>query len=82
MAGRLLELEFEVTDRLSRFLCGRTCDHNDAKQQCQHFLIPDIVGPPVKEELLRHRRLLQARLIDDFIQKVHFAILFKLWNYA
>ncbi|KAI6203362.1 Arf-GAP domain-containing protein [Aphelenchoides besseyi] len=41
LAARLEELEFEMTDRLSYFLCGRRPEHSKGV----HFLIPELVSP-------------------------------------
>ena len=38
IADRLLELQFELTDDLSYFLCNKRPDHKNG----QHFLIPDL----------------------------------------
>jgi G protein-coupled receptor kinase interacting protein 2 len=38
IAERLLELQFELTDELSYFLCNKRPDHKNSK----HFLIPDL----------------------------------------
>lgn len=38
MADRLVEFQYEVTDRLAHYLCGRKPDH----QSGQHFLIPEM----------------------------------------
>uniref|UniRef100_A0A1I7Z0M7 Arf-GAP domain-containing protein n=1 Tax=Steinernema glaseri TaxID=37863 RepID=A0A1I7Z0M7_9BILA len=40
LAARLEEIQFEVTDRLSLFLCGRRPDHS----RQVHFLVPELVG--------------------------------------
>ncbi len=37
-ADRLLELQFELTDELTYFLCNKRPDHKSG----QHFLIPDV----------------------------------------
>ncbi|XP_014674693.1 PREDICTED: ARF GTPase-activating protein GIT2-like isoform X1 [Priapulus caudatus] len=38
LADRLVEFQYEVTDRLTHYLCGRKPDH----QSGQHFLIPEM----------------------------------------
>ncbi|KAI7793638.1 ARF GTPase-activating protein GIT2b isoform X2 [Triplophysa rosa] len=38
LADRLLEIQFELTDRLAFYLCGRKPDHKTG----QHFIIPQI----------------------------------------
>ncbi|TMS36089.1 hypothetical protein L596_003344 [Steinernema carpocapsae] len=40
LALRLEELQFEITDRLSLFLCGRRPDHS----RQVHFLVPELLG--------------------------------------
>ncbi len=40
LAERLLELEFETTDRLTIYLCGRKPEH----RQGQHFVIPEMAS--------------------------------------
>ena len=37
-ADRLLELQFELTDELTYFLCNKRPDHKAG----QHFLVPDL----------------------------------------
>ncbi|KAI1713214.1 putative GTPase activating protein for arf domain-containing protein [Ditylenchus destructor] len=72
VADRLDELEFEVTDRFSMFLCGRAPDH----KQNQHFLIPELVGQP-SEHVKQFRKLMQntsspllERLVQDIFDEV------------
>uniref|UniRef100_A0A673MIA0 G protein-coupled receptor kinase interacting ArfGAP 2b n=1 Tax=Sinocyclocheilus rhinocerous TaxID=307959 RepID=A0A673MIA0_9TELE len=38
LADRLVEIQFELTDRLAFYLCGRKPDHKNS----QHFIIPQI----------------------------------------
>ncbi|XP_056592877.1 ARF GTPase-activating protein GIT2b isoform X2 [Triplophysa dalaica] len=38
LADRLLEIQFELTDRLAFYLCGRKPDHKSS----QHFIVPQI----------------------------------------
>uniref|UniRef100_A0A915E3Z4 ARF GTPase-activating protein GIT2 n=1 Tax=Ditylenchus dipsaci TaxID=166011 RepID=A0A915E3Z4_9BILA len=72
LGERLDELEFEVTDRFSMFLCGRMAEH----KQNQHFLIPELVGQ-TSENVKQYRKLLQnsssvvlERLIQDVYDEV------------
>ncbi|XP_074603537.1 ARF GTPase-activating protein GIT1 [Brevipalpus obovatus] len=60
---RLIEFQFEVTDRLSNFLCGRRPDH----RQGQHYLTPEIVDAPVSNEDAKNMRSSLRNLNDrDF----------------
>lgn len=66
---RLEELEFEVTDRLSMFLCGRRPEHLKG----MHFLIPDLVTHGT-EGVKQFRRQLQTTscvLFEKLIQDVY-----------
>ncbi|KAH7716285.1 GTP-ase activating protein for Arf containing protein [Aphelenchoides avenae] len=72
LADRLDELEFEMTDHFSLFLCGRKPDH----ARNQHFLVPDLVGQG-NEALKPFRRYLQQssgvvleRLMQDVYDEV------------
>ncbi|CAJ0945235.1 unnamed protein product, partial [Mesorhabditis belari] len=56
LSNRLTELCFEVTNRLSIFLCGRKPDH----QKGHHFLIPELTGKSAFVSLKTFRRQLQA----------------------
>ncbi|XP_068608786.1 ARF GTPase-activating protein GIT2-like isoform X2 [Brachionichthys hirsutus] len=38
LAGRLVEIQYELTDRLTFYLCGRRPDHRNG----QHFIIPQM----------------------------------------
>ncbi|XP_025016552.1 ARF GTPase-activating protein GIT2 isoform X2 [Tetranychus urticae] len=61
---RLIEFQFELTDRLSHFLCGRKPDH----KQGQHYLIPqlsdDSIDPPEDTHLAKTK--LQALTNKQF----------------
>uniref|UniRef100_A0AC35TY49 ANK_REP_REGION domain-containing protein n=1 Tax=Rhabditophanes sp. KR3021 TaxID=114890 RepID=A0AC35TY49_9BILA len=46
IAHRLIQLEFEIPDRMSWFLCGKIPTH----QNDHHFLIPDVVGAQLTEK--------------------------------
>jgi hypothetical protein len=72
VAERLDELEFQVSDRFSMFLCGRVADH----KQNQHFLIPELVGQ-ASDNVKQYRRLMQGsssvvleRLVQDVYDEV------------
>uniref|UniRef100_A0A0K0ESS6 Arf-GAP domain-containing protein n=1 Tax=Strongyloides stercoralis TaxID=6248 RepID=A0A0K0ESS6_STRER len=43
---RLLEIEFEMSDKISWFLCGKMPNHD----KNIHFLIPDVVGSQLNEK--------------------------------
>lgn len=45
MADRLLELQFELTDEISFFLCNKRPDHKSS-----HFLIPDLIENILNQE--------------------------------
>uniref|UniRef100_A0A8B9JWG6 G protein-coupled receptor kinase interacting ArfGAP 2b n=1 Tax=Astyanax mexicanus TaxID=7994 RepID=A0A8B9JWG6_ASTMX len=42
LADRLVEIQYELTDRLAFYLCGRRPDHKNG----QHFIIPQIADRP------------------------------------
>lgn len=66
---RLDQLEFEVTDRFSMFLCGRTLEHTHN----QHFLIPELVGQS-NTQVKQFRLLLQNSscvLLERLVQDVY-----------
>ncbi|KHJ97186.1 ankyrin repeat protein [Oesophagostomum dentatum] len=56
IANRLDELSFDLTNRLSLFLCGRKPDH----QHQQHFLIPELTAKNTVETLRSVRLKIQA----------------------
>ncbi|KAI6225700.1 hypothetical protein M3Y95_00724800 [Aphelenchoides besseyi] len=69
LAARLEELEFEMTDRLSYFLCGRRPEHSKGV----HFLIPELVSP-INENVRQFRRSLQTTscvLFEKLVQDVY-----------
>ncbi|KAI6208099.1 hypothetical protein M3Y96_00078900 [Aphelenchoides besseyi] len=69
LAARLEELEFEMTDRLSYFLCGRRPEHSKGV----HFLIPELVAP-INENVRQFRRSLQTTscvLFEKLVQDVY-----------
>uniref|UniRef100_A0A6Q2ZPX0 Arf-GAP domain-containing protein n=1 Tax=Esox lucius TaxID=8010 RepID=A0A6Q2ZPX0_ESOLU len=47
LADRLLEIQYELTDRLAFYLCGRKPDHRNG----QHFIIPQMLTNHQFEEL-------------------------------
>lgn len=61
LANRLDELSFDLTNRLSLFLCGRKPDH----QHQQHFLIPELTAKSSVETLRSVWFKIQA--LPDFI---------------
>ena len=74
LAARLEELEFDVSDRLSMFLCGRAPEHIKSV----HFLVPELVSPSTAS-VRQFRRQLQAatsvlfeKLIQDVYDEVNF----------
>uniref|UniRef100_A0A914YZN1 GIT Spa2 homology (SHD) domain-containing protein n=1 Tax=Panagrolaimus superbus TaxID=310955 RepID=A0A914YZN1_9BILA len=63
LANRLIELEFEVTDKLSQFLSGRKPDHT----KDVHFLLPELAGQ-ASESVKKYKFQLQ-RLKDNSFEK-------------
>uniref|UniRef100_A0A672P5G5 ARF GTPase-activating protein GIT2-like n=1 Tax=Sinocyclocheilus grahami TaxID=75366 RepID=A0A672P5G5_SINGR len=49
LADRLVEIQFELTDRLAFYLCGRKPDHKNS----QHFIIPQIADSLDLSELAK-----------------------------
>ncbi|XP_026859286.2 ARF GTPase-activating protein GIT2b isoform X1 [Electrophorus electricus] len=47
LADRLVEIQFELTDRLAFYLCGRRPDHKNG----QHFIIPQIADRNISLDL-------------------------------
>uniref|UniRef100_A0A8B9KGY9 G protein-coupled receptor kinase interacting ArfGAP 2a n=1 Tax=Astyanax mexicanus TaxID=7994 RepID=A0A8B9KGY9_ASTMX len=47
LADRLVEIQYELTDRLAFYLCGRRPDHKNG----QHFIIPQLLSNRLFEEL-------------------------------
>lgn len=64
IANRLVELEFEVTDKLSLFLTGRKPDH----LKDSHFLVPEVASQQ-SDSLKKHRIQLQ-RLSDVMFERL------------
>uniref|UniRef100_A0A915BFU0 Arf-GAP domain-containing protein n=1 Tax=Parascaris univalens TaxID=6257 RepID=A0A915BFU0_PARUN len=71
LAARLEELQFEVTNRLTMYLCGRRPDHS--KQQ--HFLIPELLGQgsdAVNLKVIRKQlRTVPASCFERIMQDVY-----------
>lgn len=69
LSERLEELEFEVTDRLTMFLCGRTADHRKGV----HFLIPEMTSPAAEQcrEFRKRLQSLPSLLFEKLIQDVY-----------
>ncbi|VDN05646.1 unnamed protein product [Thelazia callipaeda] len=71
LAARLEELQFEVTNRLTMFLCGRRPDHS--KQQ--YFLIPELIGQGIENLQIksskRHLRSLLSHYFERIVQDVY-----------
>jgi G protein-coupled receptor kinase interactor 2 len=72
IADRLLELQFELTDEISFFLCNKRPDHKSC-----HFLIPDLLmeSIPHQEEMSRstkeNLRELPDHLFDELTKDVY-----------
>ncbi|KRZ80208.1 Adenylosuccinate lyase [Trichinella papuae] len=64
LARRLEELEYEATDRLSFYLCGRMPDH----QTGMHFLIPEVATGQLEQN--RAVKLRLQRLTDRALEKL------------
>ncbi|XP_066509634.1 ARF GTPase-activating protein GIT2-like [Hoplias malabaricus] len=58
LADRLVEIQYELTDRLAFYLCGRRPDHKNG----QHFIIPQLVdsGQELTEVAKAAKRKLQS----------------------
>uniref|UniRef100_A0AAF5PHQ3 GTP-ase activating protein for Arf containing protein n=1 Tax=Wuchereria bancrofti TaxID=6293 RepID=A0AAF5PHQ3_WUCBA len=71
LAARLEQLQFEVTNRLTMFLCGRRPDHS--KQQ--YFLIPELAGQCTENVQMksarRRLRSLPSYYFERFVQDVY-----------
>uniref|UniRef100_A0A8C8YXE9 GIT ArfGAP 2 n=1 Tax=Prolemur simus TaxID=1328070 RepID=A0A8C8YXE9_PROSS len=48
LAERLVEIQYELTDRLAFYLCGRKPDHKNG----QHFIIPQMADSPLSSLLV------------------------------
>uniref|UniRef100_A0A183E8L7 GIT domain-containing protein n=1 Tax=Gongylonema pulchrum TaxID=637853 RepID=A0A183E8L7_9BILA len=71
LAARLEELQFEVTNRMTMFLCGRRPDHS--KQQ--YFLIPELTGQNAEtvemKSARRQLRSLPSYYFERIVQDVY-----------
>lgn len=71
IVDRLVEYQFEVTDRITHFLCGRRPDHKAG----QHYLIPEMVDCVVTNEevkLLRSSlRSLNNKEFEELVKDVY-----------
>lgn len=84
LAGRLEELQFEVTNRLTMYLCGRKPDHS----RRQYFLIPELIDDgSYSQQLLTVRRQLRSapphyfeRIIQDVYDEVDRRETVAAWN--
>uniref|UniRef100_A0A0N5ADC4 Arf-GAP domain-containing protein n=1 Tax=Syphacia muris TaxID=451379 RepID=A0A0N5ADC4_9BILA len=84
LATRLEDLRFEVTDRLSMFLCGRKPDHS----RKQDFLIPELIAErPLAHEVSSLRRRLSVipshcfeRIVQDVYDEVDRRETMASWN--
>lgn len=84
LAARLEELQFEVTSRLTMYLCGRRPDHS----RQQYFLIPELIGDGKHSaELEKVRQQLHSapphffeRIIQDVYDEVDRRETVAAWN--
>lgn len=70
LADRLLEATYEVTDRLSHFLCGKKPDHSAGK----NFLIPQSGKSEMNEQLKIARGKLQLvpnRMFEELVMDLY-----------
>lgn len=76
LAARLEELQFEVTNRLTMFLCGRRPDHS----RQQYFLIPELTGQNTENMQMnsarRRLRSLPSYYFERIVQDVYDEVLF------
>ena len=68
ISDRLLELQFELTDEISYFLCNKRPDHKTA----QHFYVPDLTDTlvPCQEENTRNAMLKIQELPDHLFEEL------------
>ncbi|KAM3726083.1 ARF GTPase-activating protein [Dirofilaria immitis] len=84
LAARLEELQFEVTNRLAMFLCGRRPDHS----RQQYFLIPELTGQSIENiQMKSARRRLRSlpsyyfeRIVQDIYDEVDRRETVVAWN--
>uniref|UniRef100_A0A6Q2XSS4 Arf-GAP domain-containing protein n=1 Tax=Esox lucius TaxID=8010 RepID=A0A6Q2XSS4_ESOLU len=58
LADRLLEIQYELTDRLAFYLCGRKPDHRNG----QHFIIPQMADRNVSLDLSEFAKAAKKKL--------------------
>ncbi|CAG9539715.1 unnamed protein product [Cercopithifilaria johnstoni] len=66
LAARLEELQFEVTNRLTMFLCGRRPDHS----RQQYFLIPELTGQITENMQMKSARLRLRSLPSYYFERI------------
>ena len=67
LADRLIECQYELSDKLSMFLCGRKPNHSIG----EHFLIPKM-DRPTPQNSDAHNKLQEVCLATDaYIQNIH-----------
>ncbi|VDK46338.1 unnamed protein product [Anisakis simplex] len=72
LCARLEELQFEVTNRLTMYLCGRRPDHSKK----QYFLIPELIGQasqesPMLKTVRKQLRTAPASFFERITQDVY-----------
>ncbi|XP_037387636.1 ARF GTPase-activating protein GIT2a isoform X8 [Pygocentrus nattereri] len=58
LADRLVEIQYELTDRLAFYLCGRKPDHKNG----QHFIIPQLADRNVSQDLTEVAKAAKRKL--------------------
>ncbi|VDO28342.1 unnamed protein product [Onchocerca flexuosa] len=66
LAARLEELQFEVTNRLTMFLCGRRPDHS----RQQYFLIPELIGQNSENVQMKSARRRLRSLPSYYFERI------------
>ncbi|EJD76064.1 GTP-ase activating protein for Arf containing protein, variant [Loa loa] len=66
LAIRLEELQFEVTNRLTMFLCGRRPDHS----RQQYFLIPELTGQNTENMQMKSARRRLRSLSSYYFERI------------
>ncbi|VDK64482.1 unnamed protein product [Onchocerca ochengi] len=66
LAARLEELQFEVTSRLTMFLCGRRPDHS----RQQYFLIPELTGQNTENVQMKSARRRLRSLPSYYFERI------------
>lgn len=70
IADRLIEATYEVTDRLTHFLCGKKPDHSTSS----HLLIPDQGNSEISEQLKIARGKLQLvpnKMFEELVMDLY-----------